>query len=93
MMGLPQGSALSPLLFNLFINDIFALVKGKKVKFADDSTIWQTGSDAKLLAEALDMDLVELREETKKWRMKLNIKTQNFAYLVERLKTNCPTLL
>ena len=79
MMGLPQGSVLSPLLFNLFIKDIFALVKGKKVKFADDGTIWQTGSDAKLLAEALEMDLVEIREWTKKWRMKLNLEKTEFC--------------
>ena len=39
MLGLSQGSVLSPLLFNLFINDIYALEKGKKVKFADDGTI------------------------------------------------------
>ena len=39
MLGLPQGSVFSPLLFNLFIKDIYALVEGKKVKFADDGTI------------------------------------------------------
>ena len=41
--------------------------------------IWQTGSDAKLLTEALEMDLVEIREWTKKWRMKLNIETTEFC--------------
>ena len=79
MMGLPQGSVCSPLRFNLFINDIFVLVKGKKVKFADDGTIWQTGSDAKLLEETLEMDLVEIREWTKKWRMKLIIEKREFC--------------
>ena len=93
MMGLPQGSVRSPLRFNLFINDIFVLVNGKKVKFADDGMIWQTGSDAKLLEETLEMDLVEIREWTKKWRMKLIIEKENFAYLAERLTKNCPTLL
>ena len=79
MLGLPQGSVLSPLLFNLFIKDIYALVEGKKVKFADDGTIWQTGPDAKLLVEALERDLVKITEWTKKWRMKLNIEKTEFC--------------
>ena len=79
MLGLPQGSVLSPLLFNLFIKDIYALVEGKKVKFADDGTIWQTGSDAKLFLEALERDLVKITDWTKKWRMKLNIEKTEFC--------------
>ena len=39
MLGLSQGSDISPLLFNLFIKDIYASVEGKKVKFEDDGTI------------------------------------------------------
>ena len=46
MMGLPQGPVISPLIFNLSMKAIFALVKGKKVMFADDGTIWQAGSGA-----------------------------------------------
>ena len=65
MLGLPQGSVLSPLLFNIFIKDIYALVERKKVKFADDGTIWQTGSDAKLLVEALERELVKIKDWTK----------------------------
>ena len=47
--GLPQGSVISPLLFNIFIMDMFEEVTGAHTKFADDGTLWHTGKDVAVL--------------------------------------------
>ena len=44
-VGLPQGSVISPILFIIFLQDIFKEISANGVKYADDGTIWVTGND------------------------------------------------
>ena len=51
--GLPQGSVISPLLFNIFIMDMFGEAARNHNKFADNGTLWHTGKDVAVLQKKM----------------------------------------
>jgi hypothetical protein len=41
----PQGAVIFPILFNIYVKDLFEKIVSQRCKFADDSTMWKSGND------------------------------------------------
>jgi hypothetical protein len=78
--GLPQGSVLSPILFNAYIADLPA-TSSRRFIYADDISWVTQGSSFEVLESTLNKDLENLAKFFREWHLKPNpVKTVSTAF-------------
>ena len=69
--GVPQGSVLAPLLFNIYTYDLPSMIS-KKFAYADDLALLQSSGNWKDLEGTLSQDMSTLSAYLQTWRLKLS---------------------
>ena len=73
LFGVPQGSILGPLLFNIFINDMFYFIKDTKIaNYADDNTLYSVQKNTECLLNILQNETIIILDWFRKNEMKPN---------------------
>ena len=74
-IGLPQGSALSPILFKFFLHDLCSELAQRNItlyKFADDGTLKASGETSQICLGTLRVIMDSLQKWCACWRMLIN---------------------
>jgi len=71
--GVPQGSVISPTLFNIAVSDLpNKITKVKITQSADDICIWKTNRNIKFLFKHVQSELYEIEKWCKQWGFRLS---------------------
>ena len=88
-IGVPQGSILGPLLFNIFINDLFLnVIKSEVCNFADDNTLYSFDKKLDTIFSNLKYDLENVLSWFQANSLKANPSKFQFMILGDKQNTS-----
>ena len=93
IVGVPQDSISEPLLFSIFVNDLFLSVSSSNLSnYADDNALYISGYNLKEIKEVLLNDLNKVTEWFFENYMVLNSGKCHFMYLGKNIENETFTL-
>lgn len=88
--GVPQGSVLSPSLYNIYISDIPTSTNCHLGNFADDTGIYTSGKYYKGIRSRLQKTANELNSYFRKWKISMNEGKTEAIFFTRRLRKQKP---
>lgn len=92
--GVPQGSCLSPLLFNLFVNDLPKQVHSDVIQFADDITETEHAPLLSTVKQNLVESFLQTEQYCKELGLSINVSKTQFIIFnaINKKYDDCPTI-
>lgn len=87
LAGVPQGSVLGPILFNIYTHDIPQVSDCKLSLFADDAAIYTTGLQYNSINNSMQNYLYTLEKYYHKWKIKINPNKTSAIFFTKRRKS------
>jgi len=88
--GVPQGSVLGPLLFNLYISDMYAATNLGVIHYADDTTVYYTGVDIPTVVQCVNDEMLKIDKWLCANKLSLNAAKSKVMLFTKRPYTNPP---